>query len=77
LSLVALDAMKNCRGYDPNDKHMSGMFQTMSPKILKPASLRDIRAKLEACRERDPHPPVADAIEVILSHLDRIVEPVR
>ncbi|HWE95602.1 MAG TPA: hypothetical protein VG269_16680 [Tepidisphaeraceae bacterium] len=72
LSLIALDAMKNCRGFDPKDQQMSGFFRDESPKIRREVSLREIREKLVDHARRNPSPRVSDAIAVILANIDKI-----
>jgi hypothetical protein len=74
LSLIALDAMKNCRGFDPKDENMSGVFRNVSPKVRSPVSLKAIRKKLEGYARVDPAPRVKKAIGLVLANLERIID---
>ena len=64
LSLIALDAMKNCRGFDPTDKNMSGIFRNVSPTIAGVPDSDDVRQRLVDYALRNPSPRVADTVEV-------------
>jgi hypothetical protein len=70
LSLIALDAMKNCRGYDPQE--MSGVFMDRSPKIQGSVSLRAVRRELQRYAGTDPVPRVQKATALVLANLDKI-----
>ena len=72
LSLIALDALKNCRGYDPEDESMSGVFRTISPKVLGSVSLSAVRTKLNQYLHADAVPRVKNAVGIVLANLDKI-----
>jgi hypothetical protein len=74
LSLVALDALKNCRGFDPDDEWMAGIFKEESPKIRGRISLRAVRKKLEQYLRVDPVRRVRKAVDTVLASLDKIFE---
>lgn len=75
LSLIALDAMKNCRGFDAKDPEMSGVFKVVAPKILRPASQKKMRKRLEKYLQKDGDPNVKRKVAVIIDHLPQLVEP--
>jgi hypothetical protein len=74
LSLIAIDALKNCRGFDPEDGNMSGVFQTVSPKVHGPASLNAVRKQLEAYMRVDSASRVTKTIGVVLGNLEKIID---
>lgn len=75
LSLIALDALKNCRGFDPGDPEMSGIFKVVSPKIEHPAAQKKMRKKLTQFARKNPSPRVKEAVALILEHLPDLVAP--
>jgi hypothetical protein len=74
LSLIALDALKNCRGYDPTDDDMSGLFQTVSPKVRGPVSLNTVRKKLKEYLRVDPAPRVKKVVAIVLGNLEKTID---
>ena len=70
LSLVALDAMKNCRGYDKTE--MSGVFKNYSPKVAGRPKVAEVTTVLSAYARADPDKRVTDDIAVIAANLDKI-----
>jgi hypothetical protein len=70
LSLIALDALRNCCGYDAET--MSGIFRNFTPKVHGPVSLKSVRKKLEEYQRKDSAPRVEKAMGVVLENLEKI-----